>query len=210
MKKISIFILGVIGIISSCKKEDKVSQVVKVSYPTVTISGQEYYSIPVGGVLPSISASSYDSVLKEAYPTQYDASVMDNTKPGLYVVPITAQNKYGYVGSNVVFVAVTNIPATIDLSGNYKRLENGAPVEITKLGNGLYKTNDVGGAPTLQVSAIFAQLNDTLLTLPPQPTSAGSLSCSGSVVKVTGTDTVISWAIKNGSFGAAIRNFKKL
>lgn len=210
MKKLIIFGALIAVVAVSCKKrhEENVSQVVTPSTPTVTLTGEQFYSIPVGGTIPSISATAYDSTLMEVDPTTYDASVIDNTKPGLYVVPIVARNKNGYKGSTVVYVAVTNIPSTVDLSGNYLR-STGAPVVITKVANGLYSTNDVGGAPTLQVEAFFAQLDETKLDFPVQPTSVGDLSCTNATVSNVNGDTVLSWIVVNGNFGTSLRTFKK-
>jgi hypothetical protein len=207
-KQLSIIFIAII--VFGCKKEqDRVSQIVKVSAPTISFTGSKFYSINVGESVPAIVATAYDSVLNESYTVEYDPAVIDATTPGLYVVPMTAKNKYGYIGSDVVFVAVTSIPDSIDLSGLYKRT-TGEPVNITKVERGLYETDDVGGAATLEITAYFVQINDTLLDVPPQPTPAGSLHCV--TEKVTGSGapgTTISWAVRNAFFGTQLRTFVK-
>jgi hypothetical protein len=210
MKKALITSSCIILMTAGCKKRstDHISETVTVSYPVVAISGQQFYSIPVGGMIPAIAATAYDSILKESYTPSYDASVINNTKPGLYVVPIIAKNKNGYTGNTPVYVAVTNIDTSVDISGNY--LRNAAPVIITKIANGLYSVNDVGGAPTLQVRAYFAQLDSIKLQLPLQPTSVGDLYATDATVsKNAGGATVISWKVINGSFGSSLRTFVK-
>jgi hypothetical protein len=209
MKNIIIIIFLTIILFSCKKKSDDVSKVVTVSYPTISFTGSKFYSINVGAAAPTIQATAYDSLLEESYPVDYDPSVIDVSTAGLYVVPMTATNKYGYEGADVVFVAVTNIPASVDLSGTYKRTSNSEPVHIVEVANGLYETDDVGGAATLEVTAYFAQLNDTLLTLPPQPTKVGTLHCVNAKIKDIAGDTTISWAVRNASFGTAVRTFVK-
>jgi hypothetical protein len=196
--------------VGSCKKdEDDVSHIVTVSTPTISFAGSKFYSIPVGGAAPTIEASAYDSTLGEAYPVDYDPSVIDVTTPGLYVVPMTAKNKNGYVGADVVYVAVTNIPEATDLSGTYLRVGNNEPMNVTEVANGLYETDDVGGAPTLEVTAYFVQIDETTIDLPPQPTIAGTLYTVNSSVEEDGGTTTISWAVRNSSFGTQQRTFVK-
>ncbi|RYE57939.1 MAG: hypothetical protein EOP48_04720 [Sphingobacteriales bacterium] len=210
MKRLIVF--GFLALtIYSCKKDyDKVSQVVDVSAPTISFTGSKFYSIKVNDPAPAIEATAYDSILNEAYPVDYDPTVIDVTTPGLYVVPMTSKNKNGYVGSDVVYVAVTDIPESIDLSGTYIRVGNDEPMHVTKIANGLYETDDVGGAPTLEITGYFAQLNLTDLDFPEQPTEAGNLSAvNATVTAVDGADTTISWAVRNGFFGTAQRTFVK-
>lgn len=212
MKKLIIASGLLIVSFAACKKDyDDVSKVVDVSYPTITLTGERFYSIPVGGSAPDVQATAYDSILKESYTPALDASVIDVQTPGLYIVPITATNRNGYIGQAVVYVAVTNIPEDYDLSGNYLREATGAEINIVEVANGLYSTDDVGGAPTLPITAYFAQISDSELSLPPQPTDAGTLSAINASVSVNADgDTLISWAVDNASFGTAQRTFIKV
>ncbi len=209
MKKYLLILVAAASLVGCKKKDDNVSQDVVVSSPTITLTGSLFYSINTGGTIPSVSATAYDSVLHESYPTKLDASGIDNQTPGLYVVPITSKNKYGYTSSTVVYIAVTDINPAIDLSGLYKRTANNAPVHVSKVANGLYLTDDVGGAPTLPVPAYFAQLDDTTITLPPQPTVAGTLSAENASVSMMPGDTSFTYIVINGSFGTSQRVFVK-
>ena len=198
------------SVFAACKKDRKpVSQVVTVSYPTIVATGSQFYSIPVGGTVPALSATSYDSVIGEAYTPVVDASTIDNTTPGLYVVNVTAKNKYGYSSSYPIYVAVTNVPASEDLTGTYQRVSNGAEVHVMKLATGLYSTDDVGGAPTLPVTAYFAQLNDSTIQVPSQPTDAGTLYCDNASLTLSPGDTSFTYVVHNAYFGTSQRTFVK-
>jgi len=195
----------------SCRKDyDKVSQVQEVSYPTINFTGNRFVSIQVGGTVPTIEATAYDSLLNESYTVNFDPSVINTSEPGLYVVPMTATNRYGFVGSDVVYIAVTNIHDSFDLSGIYSRVDvpTGATPEVTEIANGLYQTDDVGGAPSLPVTAYFVQINDSVLDFPTQPTSAGPLSARNAKVLHANTDsTALTWVVVNINFGTAQRYF---
>lgn len=204
-------ILFITAFAFSCRKRTgDVSQVVTASYPAITVSGEQFYSIHVGDALPDISATAYDSVLGETDAVSVDASTLDNTTPGLYVVTAKSTNKYGFVGTKNVYVAVTDISDEIDLSGTYERTSNHAEVHIDKLARGLYMTDDIGGAPTLQVPALFVQIDETNLSLPPQPTEqVGEIYATDATVDMSPGDTTISWKVQNPFFGSSLRTFKK-
>lgn len=231
MKKLLFFLgCGVLLGASSCKKyPDTATQyVVTPSYPTITISGPLYYSIPVNAPAPSVTATAYDSLLKESYPVQLDASTLNSSLPGLYVVNITAQNKYGYRSGTSVYVAVTNVPTTTNLAGTYKRTANGEAVHVTKLANGLYLTDDVGGVPassSFDIPAVFVHINDTTIQVPRQyvPDLGGDLYCSKDPnskgdtrestfcnLKMAPADTTYSYYVFASGFSkTALRAFKK-
>jgi hypothetical protein len=230
MKKLLLFLgCGILLAATSCKKYPDSSTVVVVtpSYPTVTINGPIYYSIPVNAAAPSVSASAYDSLLKESYPVAMDASTLNSSLPGLYVVSIKATNKYGYSSSANVYVAVTNVSASTNLAGTYKRTANSELVHVTKLANGLYETDDVGGVPAasaFDIPAVFVHIDDTTIQVPKQfiPDLGGELYCSkdpnsnGDTRESTfcsltmkPADTSYSYIVFGSGFGKAVRTFKK-
>lgn len=218
MKKISVIIIVLFCAFGCKKKNDTISQEHNASTPIVTISGSQYYSIPVGGTLPTISATSYDTFYNASYPVSLDQSTLDNKTPGLYVVLAKAKNLYGYIGTANVYVAVTNIDPVINLAGPYKRT-NGVIVHVTKVANGMYLTDNVGGVdpvtlPSYVVPGVFVQTDDTTLTF---GGSAGQESLGLSLIvdnpkvsMVTG-DTTIKYAISSPSslFGPSVRTFVK-
>ena len=210
--KISLSIaLAVFVSMTACRKvPDNVSSVEKASYPTITILGSQFYSIPVGGSLPAVAATAYDSIIKESYPVSLDASSIDVNTPGLYVVPIKSKNKFGYISSTNVAIAVTDIDPAWNLSGEYARTANGAIVNLTQIANGLYEVDNVGGAPTLPVVGYFVQINDTTIDFPLQSTSnVGEIDCTGETLTISGVDTSYAWYVVNASFGPALRTFVK-
>lgn len=198
---------------TACKKKDNtVSTLVTYSTPTIVVSGAQYYSIPVGGALPTISASSYDSFYKESYPVVVDQSTLDNTAPGLYVVNITAKNKYGMKGSAGIYVAVTDVNPTLNLAGSYLRLSNLQPVTVTKRANGLYEIDNVGGVvppSSAIVPALFVQVDDSTMSFPLQSTSQGDIY--GVSASINMADSTFRYKIGGtGPFNPnAVRVFQK-
>lgn len=190
--------LAVMAFTACKKKENTVSTLVTYSAPTIVVSGAQYYSIPVGGSLPSIAASSYDSFYKESYPVVIDQSTLDNTTPGLYIVTISAKNKYGMKGSTGVYIAVTNVSPSINLEGSYIRLSNLLPAGVTKLANGLYVTDNVGGVASTSsahVSAFFVQTDDSTIVVPTQSTGVGDIYGTSGKVTMTATDTTFQYIL---------------
>ena len=218
MKKLLIIpILAVMAFTACKKKENTVSQLVTYSTPTISFAGgQIYYSITVGGSLPSISATAYDSFYHEVDNVVMDQSGLDNNTPGLYIVNATAQNKYGMVGSASVYVAVTNIDPLINLTGTYQRTSNGVLVHVTKLANGLYQTDNVGGVdPSVPTNApfvfpaVFVQLDDTTIILPSQITAQGTLFGTNAGIVMAPADTAYHYVVNNAAFGTSTRTFVK-
>lgn len=215
MKKLLVIPFLAAIFFASCKRNpDTVSTLATYSVPTITVSGDQFYSIPVGGSLPSISATAYDSFYKESYPVVVDASTLDNTTPGLYVVTMKSTNKYGMIGTKSVYVAVTDVSAAVDLSGVYARTSNGVTVNVTKVATGLYRTDNVGGvassSPGAITAAYFVQTSDTSIDLPLQETSLGTLYGVSTGLTLAPGDTSYQYAINgNSTFGTAVRVFVK-
>ena len=210
--KISIIAIAAFMLAAGCKKKvENVSEVVTASYPTITITGAQFYSIPVGGTLPSVSATAYDSVLKESYPTTLDASGLDNTTPGIYFVPIKAKNRLGYKSSLNVLVAVTDIADSVNLSGTYVRTATGVPVQVTEVKNGLYSVDNLfGAASTAGTYAYFVQIDDSTMQMPDQPTSVGDLSTSDNFLHTVPGDTSYGYKItSNITSNRVLRVFQK-
>lgn len=218
MKKIIIAAFSLLALYTTgCKKEDNVSKVVKVSYPTLNIPGGIYYSINTNGSLPTISGSAYDSILKESYPLKIEgAEDIDNQTPGLYIVQATAANKYGYKSFQNVYVAVTDIPSSYDLSGAYKRAATGGIANVQEVANGLYVTDNVGGVvaatnPDLIFPVLFVHIADTVIDLPAQVTPVGTIEAVEEKLKYS-PDTMYQYRLNRGgtAFGTtATRVFVK-
>jgi hypothetical protein len=215
MKKYLVIPFLAVMAFTACKKKDNtVSTLVTYSTQTISVSGAQYYSINVGGALPSITATAYDSFYKESYPVVIDGSTLDNTTPGLYVINISSKNKYQMLGAKGVYVAVTNIPATTNLGGNYIRLSNLQAVTVTREANGLYLINNVGGVvppSSAIVPALFVQVDDSTMSFPTQNTSQGSIYGVNPAISMAVGDTTFRYQIGgNGPFNPnAVRVFQK-
>ncbi|MBP6624600.1 MAG: hypothetical protein KA198_05475 [Chitinophagaceae bacterium] len=217
MKKIMIYMLALAPFyFVACKKNyttDNVTEkIVEPHYPTITLTGKQYYSINVNGALPTIGATAYDSSTKEVCPISLDASGLDNSTPGLYAVPISSINGDGYTISKNAFVAVTNITPDWDLSGEYARSANGYVVTVEKVDNGLYSTNNFfGGAGLDGAYAYFVQVDDSTMLMPDQPTDYGLLMTADHALSTAPADTFFAYSIQGGNITSnkAIRKFVK-
>jgi len=211
MKKLLVIpFLAVLALVACKRNDNSVSALVTYSSPTITLTGQSFYSINVGGSLPSISATAYDSFYRESYPVVIDQSTLDNTVPGLNIVYVKSANKYGMVATQGVYVAVTDISPLIDLSGNYQRVSNSAPVVVTKLANGLYETNNVSGALSGGQTAYFVQTDDTTIVLPSQITGFGETFGTNAKVRMLVGDTAYQYVLNPSSiFAPSTRVFQK-
>jgi len=217
MKKLIILsVVAALGFAACKKTPASVSTEVTQSFPTITFPGGIYYSIGVGGTLPTISATAYDSFYNEVDPVILDQSQLDANTPGLYVVSATSKNKYGFTSYASVYVAVTNIDPLINLTGTYERTSNSVLVHVSKLANGLYLTDNVGGVdPSVPTNAsfilpaVFVQTDDTTIILPPQLTAQGTLYGSNASIIMAPADTAYSYKVINGAFGTSLRTFVK-
>jgi len=215
MKKILIVLAAVLMTVAiSCKKKTPglVSRIVTASYPVITIKGDQFVSIPVGGAFTDEGSSATDTVLNETPELIEVTNDIDNSTPGFYTVQYTYKNSNGYVSTATRFVLVTDIDAGLDYSGEYRRTTNNSPMNVSKVATGLYKTDNVGGVPLPSAYAItvyFGQIDDSTLVVPSQPTAAGDMYCVNSFIYPSATDTTITWAVRNASFGLQQRFFVK-
>ncbi len=215
MKKI--FVLSVVAAlaVASCKKhENTVSELRNYSTPTIILQDGMYYSIPVGGILPTIKATAYDSFYHEDATVVFDQSKMDVTIPGIYSVYATAKNKYGMANTDTLFVAVTDI-TNVDIAGRYVQVATSDTMTLTRLANGFYHTSDavgVGLSDTANVlPAMFVQTSATSLVMPMQYSKKfGSFSATNGVVNLSSSDTTYSYNLQNASFPATTRTFRRL
>jgi hypothetical protein len=227
MKKIIILTLLAGVTFIGCKKdEDFPSEIRGVSSPTITFTGGRYYSINIGGSLPTVAATAYDSFLNESYPVSIEGTdALDNTTPGLYIISARSTNRNTYSRTENVYVAVTNIPENVNLSGNYKRVDvsTGEVSVVTKLARGLYSLDNIAGAsratrPDLLFPVLFVHADDTTLLIPPQEEPVGIVRVKDeydrpnrAIIRRLPGDTSYKYAITapTSYFGGALRTFKK-
>ena len=215
MKKTLIVLAALLMTVAiSCKKKtpELVSRIVTASYPVITINGDQFVSIPVGGAFTDLGSTATDTVLNETPELIEVTNDIDNNTPGFYTVQYTYKNSNGYVSTATRFVLVTDIAAGLDYSGVYRRNTNNSPMNVEKVATGLYKTDNVGGVPLpsdFAITVYFGQIDDTTLVVPNQPTTVGDMFCVNSKIFPSATDTTITWAVRNAFFGTAQRTFVK-
>jgi hypothetical protein len=221
MKKIIIAItaLTTIAFVACEKKRTTDNVTVKTiapHYPTITLTGDQYYSIPVGGTLPSIGATAYDSVAGEVCTVSQSSAGLDNTTPGLYPVAMSAKNSDGYISSLNAFVAVTDVPASYDISGNYRRTAGQMGIaEVSKVKTGLYYSSNIFGvdpavSPGSLAGFYFVHVDDSTIIIPEQETDFGTMVVANVSFKMNpGADTFYTYSLKTLTSNPAIRKFVK-
>lgn len=211
MKKIIIFFTFAVLLTACRKRNEIVSTIYPVSYPAITFTGSKFVSIPVGGTVPGIAATAYDTLLKEVCVVEQGPGTIDVNTPGLYFQEFVTKNSHGYRTTDVAFVAVTNVPSSANLDGLYKRVGNNAEVNIVRKANGLYETDNLfGSAPggTFE-KAYFVHINDTTIIMPNQPTSLGMLKTSNAKLHMAPGDTTYSYKLQSLTSNSTLRTFKK-
>src|SRR6478736_6403039 len=116
----SVFLLLLSFGFSSCEKEDTDNVSKVTTYPIVTLKGDEFVSIPVGG---SFSDPGVNSTIGGATVEPVIAGdAVDPSTPGVYIITYTATNPEGFSTVTKRYVGVIAPDAAgLDLSGNYKR-----------------------------------------------------------------------------------------
>lgn len=218
------FFLGIVALliisVAACKKitTDKVSETLEVSAPIIKLNGSQYVSIAVGGTYADQGATATDKLYTIVGSVSFDASGVNASKPGLYPVVYRAINNKGFESVKTRFVAVTNVLATENVSGLYRRSGTNGPMNVSLVTRGIYKTDNVGGValagsnpvtanPSFLFDTYFVQIDDSTLLVPSQPWIAGDLSCSSPKLRKMATDTTIEWVVRNSSFGTVLRVF---
>jgi hypothetical protein len=215
MKKLlAISAFAALAMASCKKKETTISELRQYSKPTIVLSEGRYYSIPVGGILPTIKATAYDSFYHEDATVLLDQSKLDNTVPGIYTVIVTAKNTLGMAATDTLWVAVTNIPSTIDLSGKYLRVETDDTMMVTRLANGFYHTSDAAGNgpadTTFVIPAVFVQTSNTGLVMPVQNSKFGTFYGTNGFINMGASDTTFEYTLRNNAFAPVQRVFHRL
>jgi hypothetical protein len=226
MKKSIIMILISGVFFSACKKEPKdVSTVVTVGHPSITLIGPAIYSTPVGtGTYTDPGAVGYDDLRGDSvHLTTPVSSNVDLTTPGFYSVTYSFSNTNGYVSYTTTqsrLILVTPVSAAEDISGTYARISNGQTVTVTKMGTGLYTTDNVGGVPgnpSYLFAVYFGLTSDSTIQVPSQFNPlGGTVTCAADAMganlncplTISPADTSFSWVVLGSGFGTSVRKFK--
>lgn len=183
-----------------------------------------YPSILLNGVNPAIIAQGeeFNDPGAQAFLGSDDisdqletVSTVDTDNYGVYTVSYTVSTINELDQESVVtqlrtVVVVPNNPNTsVDLSGTYTRSSNGAPATWTKVVDGLYINDNVGGVPppSIAVLPVFVfHLDNNTVSVPTQPVPNGYGTLSAAItLNMTGYTAVVT----NPFFGTGVRTFVK-
>lgn len=215
MKALYILFAGALLFVACTKDSEKViKQTVTPTYPVIKLTGGGAFSIPVGGTYTDGGATSYDSVNSSTTNLTPAGNNVNPAVAGGYSVDFLAINSWGYKTSLSKVVLVTSITAAedVDISGTYKR-SNGQLVHITKLGRGLYSTDNLGGVPgdpSFVYPFYFGFAKVDSLVGPAQYGPKGVSAMENPTIEFAAPDTILRYVALNASLGTSVRTFKKV
>lgn len=197
--------------VTGCKKiEDQFpSTIVKVSYPIITLKGDNAISVHVGDVYTDAGATLTDDITGTVKDIAGDASAVNTAVEGLYFVRYTAANANGYSTTIVRPIAVTGISDAFDISGEYLNAARGGTAMVTKVSRGLFLSDNVNGGGSLG-SIYMMIMSDSTLHVPAQWSNDGGFD--GDYVDETiylSPDTAYEYTIDAAGFGTSPRLFEK-
>ena len=139
----------------------------------------------------------------------YDPSVIDNTTPGLYVVPVISEkNVNGYFSADAAYVAVTNIDTAVSLNGSWDRQGFTTFQTLTEVKNGLYQIVNIGGAAG--AVGYLCQKDSSSFSFPVQPTIYGDMYFTQTSLRmISSRRDTMRYVVINAGFGTALRTFVK-
>lgn len=192
----------------SCEKERETENISRITYyPAITVKGELWYTIDVGGSFTDLGATAKEG--ESDIEVTVEGSVDTNT-PGVYTITYTAVNRDGYSASAYRSIGVIspNVKNT-DMSGTYRR--NAAAMgftEITKVSDNFYYCNNVGGvaSPDPSLGVYFYHYDTGKLGVPIQFTPGNIFQCTNATVEL---GVKYSWVVINSGYGAALRTFIK-
>lgn len=171
MKRFAYLFFGIVlfTTIASCKKETLgVSKI--TYYPEVSVKGDTYMSITIGGEYVEQGALALIDGAEVEYET---VGSVDPSTPGLYQIDYSAVNVDGFSQSATRYVAVTNCPDDVDISGTYNRNIGGTlyPNVVSKLSRGFFLAGNLLGNAGY-TKGFYIMNSATDMTLPLQQNSA--------------------------------------
>lgn len=215
--KIFIVIIAVGSFCSSCNKKDNFNYpegtvgISKITYfPVLTMSGDQYITVPVGGTYtePGVTAKEGETDL-----TVTTSGSVDVSTPGVYDLTYSALNKDGFSASVrrwVVVYETDTEAAAHDFSGTYLRPLTGVTNTWEKLAPGVYKVNNPGGAATGGgLTVILFNPTGFIVDIPEQVATDGNLTSSTDETYSPGPPATYSMKIVNPTYGTALRTFVK-
>lgn len=214
MKALYILLAGTLLFVA-CKKDSEkvIKQTVTPTYPVIKLTGGGAFSIPVGGTYTDGGATSYDSINSSTTNITPAGNNVNPAVAGGYSVDFLAVNSWGYRTTLSKVVLVTSLTAAqdVDISGTYIRT-NGQHVHITKLGRGLYSTDNLGGVkgdPSFVYPFYFGFAKADSLVGPSQYGPKGVAAMDSPAFSSGPTGDTLSYVAINASLGTAVRTFIK-
>ena len=149
--------------------EDKVGISRVTQFPVLTLNGDRYMTIEVGGTFtdPGIVATEGGATI----PYTTDGSV-NAGEVGVYNITYTAVNKDGFPASLTRTVVVYSTEASAagnDLSGTYVRSSNGVESTWTKIAPGVYTVVNPGGALGVNLTVVVFNQTGFTIHMPDMP-----------------------------------------
>lgn len=197
--------------VTGCKKEDTPSKVMTVSRPVITLNGPAIVSLNVGESYSDQGATYLDTLYGDSGSITSTTEV-NTSEEGFVIVRYSAFNKYGFEGTATRLIAVTGIDDALDISGTYVRAATGGVAEVTKLGRGVFQTDNVSGAVSGPSPAFFMFKSDSSIVMPDQylPSFSASAAFVDPVYDFTATPLNYSYIIDNPYvFAPSVRTFEK-
>lgn len=201
--------LGILMLTAACKKEktDAVSKEVMVSYPSISLNGEELIKLPIGATYTEEGAKLTDDITGSVSDLSPVNSVVNTAEPGLYIVTYRASNANGFETTVSRKVAVTDVTGTNNYAGEYLRAATGVTMTIERPMEGVYKVTNPGGAGIGTETIVY--MVETAVgeyVAPEQPTDAGSME----LTDIGFGEGTASWIVLNVNYGNGIRSFGKL
>lgn len=203
-------------IIYSCNKDDfnypegYVGTSKVTTYPSVTTKGNKLTIINQGATYTDAGATVKVGEDDAEYVTKGSVNA---ATPGIYILSYDASNEDGFSASDSRTVVVMSTGSDIsgnDFSGTYNRYvdgaANGQSSTWTKIGNGIYKVKNPGGA-VLEDEITVVNYSGNNIAIPLQSTSVGDFSSKGGLYNPASNS--FTWSIVNGGYGTAVREFRK-
>lgn len=203
------------GLFTACNKddihntEDKVGISRVTRFPVLTLNGDRYMTIEVGGTFTDPGITATEGGADIPYTTE---GSVNTGEVGVYDITYSAVNKDGFPASltrTVVVYSTESSAAGNDLSGTYVRSLNGVESVWTKIAPGVYTVQNPGGAPGVNLTVVVFNRTGNTIHMPEQTISDGTAMSSAQEDYSAGPPATYTWQILNPGYGTALRTFVK-
>lgn len=215
---LNLIIISTLGLYLGCSKDLAiVSKTVTEAYPKITLNGTEVVVLAPGQTFTDAGATvtpAYNSsgVLDSTSAANLNIkadSVKIGTAEGIYFVPYTYRNFYGFETTIKRKVVVVSQAYTANYAGKWKRTSNSIIANWTNLGSGVHSIQDPGGANLTDDFLYVIIKNDNSVIIPAQVMASGADITGLSSISFTPTQVKYAFRAGNGVYGTAVRTFDK-